>query len=83
MAKADLGTMMKANVTNFDQALGGRIAGVVVTTGDGRWAPKPITIRGNNSLTQSNAPLLHHRRIPSEGSFAASINPADIESTTC
>ena len=35
VAKADLGTMMKANVTNFDQALGGRIAGVVVTTGDG------------------------------------------------
>ena len=35
VAKADLGTMMKSNVTNFDQALNGRIAGVVVTTGDG------------------------------------------------
>ena len=81
VAKADLGTMMKANVTNFDQALGGRIAGVVVTTGDGSLgAEANITIRGNNSLTQSNAPLYIIDGFPSEGSFAASINPADIES---
>ena len=80
VAKADLGTMMKANVTNFDQALGGRIAGVVVTTGDGSLgAEANITIRGNNSLTQSNAPLYIIDGFPSEGSFAASINPADIE----
>ena len=83
VAKADLGTMMKANVTNFDQALGGRIAGVVVTTGDGSLgAEANITIRGNNSLTQSNAPLYIIDGFPSEGSFAASINPADIESST-
>ena len=81
VAKADLGTMMKANVTNFDQALGGRIAGVVVTTGDGSLgAEANITIRGNNSLTQSNAPLYIIDGFPSEGSFATSINPADIES---
>ena len=81
VAKADLGTMMKANVTNFDQALNGRIAGVVVTTGDGSLgAEANITIRGNNSLTQSNAPLYLIDGFPSEGSFATSINPADIES---
>ena len=81
VAKADLGTMMKANVTNFDQALSGRIAGVVVTTGDGSLGSEAtITIRGNNSLTQSNAPLYIIDGFPSEGSFAASINPADIES---
>ena len=81
VAKADLGTMMKANVTNFDQALSGRIAGVVVTTGDGSLgAEANITIRGNNSLTQSNAPLYIIDGFPSEGSFATSINPADIES---
>ena len=73
--------MMKANVTNFDQALNGRIAGVVVTTGDGSLgAEANITIRGNNSLTQSNAPLYIIDGFPSEGSFATSINPADIES---
>ncbi|WP_417015441.1 SusC/RagA family TonB-linked outer membrane protein [Alistipes sp.] len=81
VAKADLGTMMKANVTSFDQALGGRIAGVVVTTSDGSLgAEANITIRGNNSLTQSNAPLYIIDGFPSEGSFATSINPADIES---
>ncbi|OUQ54807.1 hypothetical protein B5E60_00485 [Alistipes sp. An116] len=81
VAKADLGTMMKANVTSFDQALGGRIAGVVVTTDDGSLgAEANITIRGNNSLTQSNAPLYIIDGFPSEGSFATSINPADIES---
>ena len=81
VAKADLGTMMKSNVTNFDQALNGRIAGVVVTTGDGSLgAEANITIRGNNSLTQSNAPLYIIDGFPSEGSFATSINPADIES---
>lgn len=81
VAKADLNTMMKANVTNFDQALNGRIAGVVVTTGDGSLgAEANITIRGNNSLTQSNAPLYIIDGFPSEGSFATSINPADIES---
>ena len=81
VAKADLGTMMNANVTSFDQALGGRIAGVVVTTGDGSLgAEANITIRGNNSLTQSNAPLYIIDGFPSEGSFATSINPADIES---
>ena len=81
VAKADLETMMKANVTSFDQALNGRIAGVVVTTGDGSLgAEANITIRGNNSLTQSNAPLYIIDGFPSEGSFATSINPADIES---
>ena len=58
VAKADMGTIMKSNVTNFDQALGGRIAGVVVTTGDGALgAEANVVIRGNNSLTQSSAPL--------------------------
>lgn len=81
VAKADMGTIMKSNVTSFDQALGGRIAGVVVSTGDGALgAEAQVTIRGNNSLTQSSAPLYIIDGFPSESSFAASINPADIES---
>ena len=39
-----------------------------------------MCIRDSNSLTQSNAPLYIIDGFPSEGSFAASINPADIES---
>lgn len=81
VAKADLSSMMKANVTSFDQALGGRVAGVVATTGDGSLgAEANVVIRGSNSITQSNAPLYVIDGFPSESSFAASINPADIES---
>ena len=82
VAKADLGTMMKANVANFDQALGGRIAGVVVTTGDGSLgAEANITIRGNNSLTQSNAPLYIIDAIPVRRVVRrVGSTPPDIES---
>lgn len=81
VAKADLSEIMKANVTSFDNALAGRIAGVVATTGDGALGTEAtVTIRGNNSLTQSSAPLYIIDGFPSESSFAASINPADIES---
>ena len=58
VSKVDMGDIMKTPVTNFDQALTGRVAGVVVTTSDGSLgAEANITIRGNNSLTQSSAPL--------------------------
>lgn len=81
VAKADMETIMKSNVTNFDQALTGRIAGVVVTTGDGALGKEAtITIRGNNSLTQSSAPLYIIDGFPMESSMAASLNPSDIES---
>lgn len=81
VAKADLSSIMKSNVTSFDQALSGRIAGVVVTTGDGALGQDAnITIRGNNSITQSNAPLYIIDGFPMESSFANSIAPQDIES---
>ncbi|MEG0807809.1 MAG: TonB-dependent receptor [Alistipes sp.] len=82
VAKADMSDIMKSNVTSFDQALGGRIAGVVVTTGDGALGTEAnVVIRGNNSLTQSSAPLYIIDGFPSESSFASSLNPNDIEST--
>ena len=81
VSKVDMGEMMKAPVTNFDQALTGRVAGVVVTTSDGSLgAEANITIRGNNSLTQSSAPLYVIDGFPSESSMALAINSADIES---
>lgn len=55
VAKADLGTMMKANVTNFDQALGGRIAGVVVTTGDGSLGAEANITGRRNTVAQVHA----------------------------
>lgn len=81
VSKVDMENLMSANVTNFDQALTGKIAGVVVTTSDGALGSDAnITIRGNNSLTQSSAPLYIIDGFPSESSLASAISPADIES---
>ena len=81
VSKVDMEDIMKQPVTNFDQALTGRVAGVVVTTSDGALGSDAnITIRGNNSLTQSSAPLYIIDGFPTESSMATSIAPADIES---
>ncbi len=81
VSKVDMGEIMKTPVTNFDQALTGKIAGVVVSTSDGALGTEAnITIRGNNSLTQSSAPLYVIDGFPTESSMATSLNSADIES---
>ncbi len=81
VSKVDMGEIMKTPVTNFDQALTGKIAGVVVTTSDGALGTEAnITIRGNNSLTQSSAPLYVIDGFPTESSMATALNSADIES---
>ena len=81
VSKVDMGDIMKTPVVNFDQALTGRVAGVVVTTSDGALgAEANITIRGNNSLTQSSAPLYIIDGFPTESSMATALNSADIES---
>lgn len=82
VAKVDMESMMKQTVTTFDQALAGRVAGVVVSTSDGALGQEAnIIIRGNNSLTQSSAPLYIVDGFPMESSMASTINPNDIEST--
>ena len=81
VSKVDMDELLKTPVTNFDQALTGKIAGVVVTTSDGALgAEANITIRGNNSLTQSSAPLYVIDGFPTESSMATALNSADIES---
>ena len=81
VAKVDMDDIIKSTPQNFDQAIAGRIAGVVVTTSDGAvGSTASITIRGNNSLTQSSEPLYVIDGFPSESSMAAAINPSDIES---
>ena len=74
--------VLTAPVASFDQALGGRIAGVNVTSGEGMpGGNMSIVIRGNNSLTQENSPLFVIDGFPIEDSSAAStLNPSDIES---
>lgn len=81
VSKVDMDELLKAPVTNFDQALTGKVAGVVVTTSDGAvGTDATITIRGNNSLTQSSAPLYVVDGFPTESSVATNIASADIES---
>lgn len=81
VAKVDMDDIIRSTPQNFDQAISGRVAGVVVTSPDGAvGSTASITIRGNNSLTQSSEPLYVIDGFPSESSMAAAINPADIES---
>ncbi|MGM9791114.1 MAG: SusC/RagA family TonB-linked outer membrane protein [Candidatus Cryptobacteroides sp.] len=81
VSKVDTEELMKTPVVNFDQALTGKVAGVVVTTSDGAVGSEAnITIRGNNSLTQSSAPLYIVDGFPTESSVATNISSADIES---
>ena len=80
VSSVSMDDVIKTPVTSFDQALTGRVAGVVVTTSDGSvGATADIVIRGNNSLTQSSAPLYIIDGFPSESSMATALNAADIE----
>ena len=81
ISKVDMDELVKAPVVNFDQALTGKVAGVVVTTSDGAVGSEAnITIRGNNSLTQSSAPLYIVDGFTTESSVSTTISSSDIES---
>jgi TonB-linked SusC/RagA family outer membrane protein len=81
VAKVDIAELQKAPVRSFEEALGGRVAGVQVTSTDGQpGSPISIVIRGNNSITQDNSPLYVVDGFPIENPNNNSINPADIES---
>jgi len=82
VAKASITDMLKAPVASFDQALGGRVAGVNVSSGEGTpGGTMNIVIRGNNSVTQGNSPLYVIDGFPVEDpAVGSSINPNDIES---
>lgn len=82
VAKANINDMLKASVSSFDQALGGRVAGVNVSSGEGTpGGVMSITIRGNNSLTQDNSPLYVIDGFPVEDpAVGSSVNPSDIQS---
>ncbi len=80
VGKADMESMTKAPVASFDQALAGRIAGVVVTSADGQpGSTSQITIRGG-SVSQDTSPLYIIDGFPVENMDINSINPNDIES---
>jgi TonB-dependent SusC/RagA subfamily outer membrane receptor len=78
-------------VQSFEQALGGRAAGVQITVPNGALNNPPvIRIRGTNSISLSSYPLIVIDGVPAftgdasstaaAGNALASINPSDIES---
>lgn len=83
VSKVNMEDLLKTPSASFDQTLGGRIAGVNVSSGEGMpGSTMTITIRGNNSLTQDNTPLYIIDGFPVEDpAVAAAINPNDIAST--
>lgn len=83
VSKVNMDDLLKTPSASFDQTLGGRIAGVNVSSGEGMpGSTMTITIRGNNSLTQDNTPLYIIDGFPVEDpAVAATINPSDIAST--
>ena len=81
MSKVNMTDVMKAPVASVTDALGGRIAGVSVTTGDGQpGVDAEIVIRGSNSLTGDNSPLYVIDGFPLESAQLNSTPPEDIES---
>lgn len=84
ISQANVSDMAKAPVGSFDQALGGRIAGVQVSSSDGQPGAEGvnIVIRGANSLTQSNAPLYVIDGFPIVSPDNGALNPDDIASLT-
>ncbi|RPD48374.1 SusC/RagA family TonB-linked outer membrane protein [Hymenobacter sediminis] len=81
---------VKGQVTNPEQLVQGKVAGVQITTGGGApGANSQILIRGGSSLTASNSPLIIIDGVPVDNTGLAGasnplslINPNDIESIT-
>ena len=58
VAKVDMEELNKTPVASFDQALGGRVAGVQVVSGDGRpGSAANIVIRGSNTVSDNSEVL--------------------------
>ena len=81
ISKANMDDLVKTPVSNVAEALGGRVAGVQVSSKDGGLDENfSVVIRGAGSLTQSTEPLYVIDGFPSEASGMSALNPNDIES---
>jgi TonB-linked SusC/RagA family outer membrane protein len=81
VGQVKMAEIQKAPVPSFEDALGGRVAGVQVSAVDGQPGQgNVITIRGGNSITQSNGPLYVIDGFPVENPNNNVLNPDDIES---
>lgn len=81
VGQVDVENLAVAPVGSFADALAGRLSGVQVSMNDGQPGAEPsITIRGSNSLTQSNSPLFIIDGVAMENFDMGSISMEDIES---
>ncbi len=86
IAKVKGSDVQNMPVTNLDQALQGRAAGVFVEAGNGKLGdPVKVRIRGSGSISASNSPLYVIDGVPIStnsysGSPIADINFNDVES---
>jgi TonB-dependent starch-binding outer membrane protein SusC len=81
VSKLNVEDLQKAPIRSFDEALAGRVAGVQVNSADGQpGSGINIVIRGNNSVTQANAPLYVIDGFLIENVDNNAINPQEIES---
>lgn len=81
IAQANMKDLTLTPVTNIASSLGGRVAGVRVSSSDGGLGDNyNFVIRGAGSLTQSTAPLFIIDGFPSEASGMSALNPNDIAS---
>ncbi len=72
--------LMTKPVSNAFEALQGKAAGVDITSSQRPGEIGSIRIRGNRSLTASNAPLYVVDGVPLDAGGIESLNPRDIES---
>ncbi|MBS0030391.1 SusC/RagA family TonB-linked outer membrane protein [Chitinophaga sp. 22321] len=81
VAAVKMADLAKAPVPSFEEALGGRVAGVQVSASDGQpGSSLNIVIRGNNSVTQDNSPLYVVDGFPMENPSNNIFNPEEIAS---
>jgi TonB-linked SusC/RagA family outer membrane protein len=81
VSQVSMEDMSKAPVRSFEEALAGRMPGVMVNSTEGQpGSSTTIVIRGNNSITQDNSPLYVIDGFPIENPDNNILNPNDIES---
>lgn len=81
IGSVNMSDVAKAPVKSIDDALQGRVAGVVVQSSDGSPGSNAnIVIRGTGSITQDASPLYVIDGFPSEVANFNAIAPGDIES---
>lgn len=83
LSQVNMKDLVLAPTKSFEDALGGRVAGVSVGSFDGQpGSGNAVVIRGNNSLTQDNSPLYVIDGFPIEGFDPNTLNPLDISEIT-